>query len=313
MLKLHRLGRKYLDFEFTVRDEARLRIIERPGLWMDAPRLAAILEELREVVRTTIPGGLHYGVLSGEKRRLDNAIISILYESRTHRPIAFNAYSLLRIELHGRPADVLHLGLVMVDPDYQIKGYTWVVVGLPCLLVFLRHGLQPVWVTSVSQTPAIIGKVAEAFGNVFPSPFPGTRRTYNHLEIARQVVTLHHSAFGVGSDAEFDPESFVIRKAYTGGSDNLKKAFAETMKHRDQRANAMCAEALDYSRGDDFLQVGNIDATHCWEYLLRDVPRDSLPLVLARAGFVLLERSLLPLLHWFSPQRQWGDLRPWRL
>jgi hypothetical protein len=312
MLKLHRLGRKYLDFEFTVRDEARLRIIERPGLWMAPARLATILEELRAVVRTTIPQGLDYGVLSAEKRRLDNAIISILYESRSRRPIAFNAYSLLRIELHGRPADVLHLGLVMVDPAYQIKGYTWVVVGLPCLLVFLRNGLQPVWVTNVSQVPAIIGKVAEAFGNVFPSPFAGTRRTYNHLEIARQVVTLHRSAFGVGIEAEFDAESFVIRNAYTGGSDNLRKTFAETMQHRDQRANAMCADTLDYSRGDDFLQVGSIDAAHCWEYLLRDVPRDSLPLVLARAGFVLLERSLLPLLHWFSPQRQWGDLRPWR-
>jgi hypothetical protein len=206
---------------------------------------------------------------------------------------------------------VLHLGLVMVDPAYQTQGYTWVVVGLPCLLVFLRNGLQPVWVTSVSQVPAIIGKVAEGFGNVYPSPFPGSRMTYSHLEIARQIMALHRSAFGVGADARFDPESFVIRNAYTGGSDNLKKTFAETMKHRDPRANDMC-KALDYARGDDFLQVGTIDAARCWDYLWRDVPRDSLPRVLAQAAFVLLERSALPLLHWFSPHRQWGDLRPWR-
>lgn len=312
MFKLHRLGRKYLDFEFTVRDEARLRIIERPGLWMDAGQLAVIVEELRTVVRAAIPGGLAYGILSGDKRRLDNAVISLLYEARSHRAIAFNAYSLLRIELHGRPADVLHLGLVMVDPAFQTQGYTWVVVGLPCLLVFLRNGLQSVWVTSVSQVPAIIGKVAEGFGAVFPSPFPGARRTYTHLEIARQVMQLHRSAFGVGAEARFDPESFVIRNAYTGGSDNLKKSFADTAKHRDRRANDMCVGALDYGRGDDFLQVGLIDAAHCWDYLWRDVPRDSLPRVLARAGFVLLERWALPLLHWFSPQRQWGDLRPWR-
>jgi hypothetical protein len=312
MLKLHRLGRHFLDFEFSVRDEARLRIIERPGLWMAPAQLASIVEQLHEVVRTNIPEGLQYGVLGAERRRLDNAIVSILYESRSHRPIAFNAYSLLRIELHGRPADVLHLGLVMVDPAYQTKGYTWVVVGLPCLLVFLRNGLQPIWVTSVSQVPAIIGKVAEGFGNVFPSPFPGSRRTYTHLEIARQIMALHRSAFGVGHEGEFDPESFVICNAYTGGSDNLKKSFAESMKHRDERANELCAHALDYTRGDDFLQVGVIDAAHCWEYLMRDVPGHLLPRVLGRAAFVLLEHSLLPLLHWFSPQRQWGDLRPWR-
>jgi hypothetical protein len=34
MIHLHKLGRKYLDFEFPVKNEARLRIVERPGLWM---------------------------------------------------------------------------------------------------------------------------------------------------------------------------------------------------------------------------------------------------------------------------------------
>jgi hypothetical protein len=28
--------------------------------------------------------------------------------------------------------------------------------------------------------------------------------------------------------------------------------------------------------------------------------------------FVLAERLLLPLWHWFSPNRQWGELRPRR-
>ena len=244
MIHLHKLSRKYLDFEFSVKDEARLRIIERPGLWMSRHALDTIVGQLRQVVKTLIPAGLDYGILSGEKRRLDQAIISILYDQKTRRPIAFNVYSYLEVELHGRSTTILHLGLVMVDPAYQAKGYTWVVVGLPCLLVFLRSGLQPVWFTSVTQVPAIVGKVAEAFANVYPSPFGNAHRSFAHVAIATQVMDKHRDVFGVGPEAEFDEEAFVIHNAYTRGSDNLKKTFAVATKHRDERVNEMCSKAL---------------------------------------------------------------------
>lgn len=313
MIHLHKLSRKYLDFEFPVKNEARLRIIERPGLWMSRHALDTIVGQLHQVVRTLIPAGLDYGVLSGDKSRLDQAIISILYDQRTRTPIAFNVYSYLDVELHGRPLTILHLGLVMVDPAYQAKGYTWVVVGLPCLLVFLRNGFRPVWFTSVTQVPAIVGKVAEAFANVYPSPFRKAHRSFAHLAIAAQVMDKNRDVFGVGPEAEFDEDAFVIRDAYTRGSDNLKKTFAATTKHRDERVNEMCSQALDYQRGDDFFQVGMINFACSCDYLLRTVPRDSLPSLLYRVMFVVLGRLILPVWHWFSPNRQWGDLRPWHL
>jgi hypothetical protein len=310
VLKLYRLARRYLDFEFSLRDGATLRIVERPGRWMRPQVIEALLSDMQTVAKTHIPAGLHYGILSGKKERLDNAIISLLYDGSTRKPIAFNAYSLLDIELHGRPADVLHLGLIMIDPRYQALGYTWVIVGLPCLLVYLRSGFQTVWISNVTQVPAIVGKVAEAFSEIHPSPFNQTRRSFAHLSIARQLFERHRSAFGVGDDAWFDPEHFVIRNAYTGGSDDLRKRFEDTTHHRDPRANDFCRERLDYERGDDVIQIGLINFACVKEYLLRGVPRDSLPRLVFSALLVLIGRLVLPVVHWFHPGRQLGDLRP---
>ncbi|MGQ0578350.1 MAG: hypothetical protein ACT4PQ_05495 [Betaproteobacteria bacterium] len=312
MIHLHKLGRKYLDFEFPVKNEARLRIVERPGLWMGRGALEQLLADVRQVAKTVIPSGLDYGVLRGDKRRLDDAILSILYDRASGKPIAFNAYSFLDVEVHGRGVNVLHLGLIMVDPAFQAQGYTWVIVGLPCLMVFLRNGMSPVWITSVTQVPAIFGKVAEAFADVYPSPSGKLRRSFAHLTIARQVMERHRDAFGVGPQAQFDEDNFIIRDAYTSGSEALRKTYEGTTKHRDDAVNEMCRDRLDYLRGDDFLQVGAINFACAREYLLRTVPRDSLPSLLYRLMFVLSGRLLLPLWHWFSPNRQWGDLRPRR-
>jgi len=163
----------------------------------------------------------------------------------------------------------------------------------------------------VTQTPAIVGKVSETFSDVFPSPEPGARRSFEHLLLARQIMRRHRRAFGVGDDAVFDEARFVVANAYTGGSDALKKRFDAAPRHRHAQFNDFCARELDYQRGDDLLQIGRIDLAASRRYLLEIVPRSSLPAVLATLGFILLQRVALPAIHWFSADRAWGLLRPW--
>ena len=83
-------------------------------------------------------------------------------------------------------------------------------------------------------------------------------------------------------------------------------------KHRDQLYNEMCRTQLDYDRGDDFLQIGRFNITAARNYLLRSVPRRSLPALLYRVAFLFLGSALVPVLHWFTPSKPMGDLRPWR-
>jgi hypothetical protein len=299
----------YLDLSIPVTREVRIRVIENPGRWMPSGEFTPLLEAMREVTRRGIGEDLHYGVLSGDPQRLRNAIITLLYDRASGNLVAFNALSYLPLELRGREIQAVHLGLVMVDPGYRAKGLSWVLYGLTSMLIFVRRGLRPLWMSNVTQVPAIVGKVSESFPNAFPNPFADSRRSFDHLCVAREIMRKHRVVFGVGAEAGFDEERFVITNAYTGGSDNLKKTFAAAPKHRDARANGLCESQLDYARGDDFLQIARLDQAVALRYLLRDVPRHSLPAVLYRLLFLLLGRFFMPLLHWLSPGVPMGDLR----
>lgn len=300
---------RYLDVTWSAGAGVVVRVVERPGRWMSEEAQRALLADLRAVVAKTLDQGLEYGVLTGDPERLRQAIVTILYDRATGAPIAFNALSVMDVELRGRPIEALHLGLVMVDPGYRTQGLSWVLYGLTCILVFFRKGLRPVWISNVTQVPAVIGKVAEGFTSAFPNPFEPSRRSFDHLTVAREIMRRHRHVFGVGPEAGFDEERFVITDAYTGGSDNLKKTFDEAPKHRDERANELCRSELDYDRGDDFLQLARLDLGTARGYLLREVPRDSLPAVVWQLVFGVLAGVVLPVLHWLKPAEAFGELR----
>jgi hypothetical protein len=181
-------------------------------------------------------------------------------------------------------------------------------------LLFLRGGLRPFWISNVTQVPSVVGMVSETFSNVWPSPRAPSRRafahqTFAHQTLARQMMARHRAAFGVGDDAEFDEAASIIRNAYTGGSDDLKKTFADAPKHRDIIYNDWCRDHLDYVRGDDVLQIARMDVAAARRYALAHIPPRSAPALIAAAFFLLLQSLALPLLHWLDPRRPLGALR----
>lgn len=291
------------------------RIVERPGLALSGPEAQALIADLRTVATLTLGHeALDYGVLGGDAGRLADCVVTVVYQGRgaAVRPVAFNVLSLLDIELEGQPAQVMHLGLVMVDPAFRGRGMSATLYGLTCVLMFLAGQGRPLWISNVSQVPAVVGMVAETFSDVFPSPRPGARRSFDHLMLARQIMALHRSAFGVGAEAGFDETRFVITDAYTGGSDALKKTFEQAAPHRAEAYNAFCRDLLDYGRGDDLIQIGRIDMAAAGRYLRKVAPPTT---AMGLGGLVLImaaRMAVLPLLYWLSARRPWGVLRPWK-
>jgi len=305
------LTQDHLALTLAVAPDIQARIVERPGLWMGDRELEALVADLRAVAARTVPGGpLDYGVLTGSRERLSHSILTVLHERDGGRPVAFNALAVMDVTLHGAPTTVVHLGLVMVDPQARSKGFSWVLYGPTCIILFARQQLRPLWLSNVTQVPAIVGMVAESFADVFPRPDTAARRSFEHLLLAREIMARHRHVFGVGPEAGFDEERFVITNAYTGGSDTLKKTFEQAPKSRNAIYNAFCAHELDYERGDDVLQIGRLDLAAAQRFVLKDVPRRSLPAVAATLAAVSLNRLILPLLYWLSADRQWGILRP---
>ena len=310
MLSLATFGRSYLNETVSARGGARVRIVERPGRWMTLPQLEALVADLQRVVRAATPAGaLGYGAASGDRERLDSAIITIVYDSRD-TPVAFNALTLIPCELRGRPVDVLHLGLVMVDPAHRAGGLSGVLYGLTAFLLFARRRMRPLWVSNVTQVPAVFGMVSEAFDSVYPTSDFSSRQSYDHLHLARQIMARHRAVFGVGDDAEYDEARAIIRNAYTGGSDNLKKSFCDAPKHRHEVHNESCRAALDYERGDDFLQLGQVTLRAARGYFTRSAS-DISPVALAlKFSLLALEALVAPVIQWFAADTPMGDLRP---
>jgi hypothetical protein len=300
-----------IDLSLRTHAGLRTRIVERPGQSLDEAELDHLVAQLRTVAGKTLEAGsLTYGIFSGERAPLSRAVVTLICEEATGRPIAFNALSVMDVELDGEPTEVTHLGLVMVDPEVQGQGLSWVLYGLTTLILFARDGLRAKWISNVTQVPAVFGMVCETFSDVFPATPPASRQSFAHLQLARGIIRDHRAVFGVGDDAGFDEARFVITNAYTGGSDALKKTFEAAPRHRNQQYNAFCARELDYERGDDVLQLGRIDLAGARRYLLREVPAGSLPALLAASAVLALQRLVLPLVHWMDDTRAFGTLRP---
>ncbi len=308
---LKAMSQPTIDLSLRTHAGLRTRIVEFPGASLPPAELDALVSQLKAVATKTLPQErLTYGIFSGQAEPLARAVVTLISEEETGRPIAFNALSVMDVELDGEPTQVTHLGLVMVDPDVRGQGLSWVLYGLTALVLFARDGLRPKWISSVTQVPAVVGMVCDTFSDVFPQPSSGAHQSFAHLQLARGIMRDHRAVFGVGEEAGFDEQHFVITNAYTGGSDALKKTFEAAPKHRDEAYSDFCARELDYARGDDVLQLGRIDLAGARRYILREVPHGSLPALLAASAMLALQRLVLPIAYWMDDTRAFGTLRP---
>jgi len=277
---------------------------------MAPTELASVVADLQSVVAASVPEGtLDYGAASGDPERLDASILTIVY-AKDGKPVAFNALSILDCELRGRPVEVMHLGLVMIDPGYRSSGLSGILYGLTSFLLFARRRMRPLWISNVTQVPAVFGMVAESFDRVYPTSRPSDRQRYEHVHLARQMMARHRHVFGVGPEAGFDERRSVITNAYTGGSDNLKKGFEDATRHRHEIHNETCRRELDYDRGDDFLQLGQMTMRSARMYFTRSKSIISPRALALQFALRVLESLVAPALQWFDADQPMGDLRP---
>lgn len=304
------LRRETLKLQFRASPKHIVYIYERPGEILEPAELDWLAGQCRTVVRACLDGkDLDYGLFDPDTDAWSHSVITLVCRTHDKVPVAFNAMPLLPVKRAGRDEHVLHLGLVMVDPSERSGGLSWILYGLTCFALFLRGGLRPLWVSSVTQVPTVVGMVAETFSNVFPAQ-QGTQQSFAHHHLAHQIMKRHRAAFGVGEDAGFDPDRQIITDAYTGGSDNLKKSFDIATKHRVERYNDYCEQQLDYGRGDDVLQIGVIDLGAGQRFLSRSVPRSALPQLAVQALVLATGAVIAPLIQWLDASTPFGRLRP---
>jgi hypothetical protein len=284
-------------------DDLEFVVYERPGSWCSEAELSTLVNDLRTVARMCqgekdIPT---YGPLSGRREDLAFRIISVAYDRKAQRPVGFSAQAYLPLtEGHFR-TEVVHLGLIYVEPSLQGKSVSYLLSLLPNVLILLKSGFRNLWVSSVSQVPAVVGLVASNYSNVYPSYRASDRQTFWHRKLATLIMERHRSVFGVGSEAEFDLDSQIIRNSYTGGSDQMKKSYQDSTPHRNTEVNEMCRLQLNYERGDDFLQLGRLGNDVILGLFKNKIKNLSRFHILGNLFLILIVSALVPALRWIIP------------
>jgi hypothetical protein len=273
------------EVRVRLREDVEATIYDRPGLWMDDARLGRLQDDIARVASAAVPGQLRYGVLLRERRPFENRLIVI-----GRRPpaspgdgegaeiLGFNALPWLEVRLPRRTVTVMHMGLLIIHPRHQRQGLQGLLYCLGAFNAYHRAKQRPVWVSNVTEVPAVFGAVCDQFAGPHPhyarrgaAPPPGYR------ELAAAIFAQHRQEFGVGPEARFDDQRFVITGSYTGGSEALKKERDKAPRYRVEACNDFCRAELDYARGDDFLQICQMDATVITNWLTRRIPADLRP------------------------------------
>ena len=298
------IGKTYFEFKFESGRGETVHILEKPEYLLDEIEQKSLREEIYALSLKCTPNNqaLDYGIFNDPNHNniLNQCILTLIRDNNSNKLIAFNCLPLLDLTLKNKPIYFVHLGLVMIDPDYRSKGLLYILYGLTVVIMFCRKRLTPIWVSNVTQVPAVVGSFSEGFNNVFPNALKNSRRSFDHLSLVRQIMLNHRHVFGVGNDAEFDEKMFIIKNAYTGGSDNLLKTWNQVTKYRNDSVNDFCQKHLNYDRGDDFIQIGKFDFFALQKYIIRMIPAKSLILILNNIFIVFLQSILLPVYHWFK-------------
>ncbi len=295
-------GKDFLSIRLSI-GRFDLEFWERPGLWCTDAQLATMTAELRTVAAAGQRGKPvpQYGVLLGDRKDLCRRIITVAYDREQKKAVGFNAIVLLDLDVGVRTETVLHLGLTYIDPSSQGQALPALLYGASTFLTFFKGGLRAFWVSNVTQVPSVIGKFCSTYSEAYPSPVVPVRQTFSHLTLARQIMRTERAAFGVADDAPYDEVRSVILDAYTGGSDELKKTFAEAPKHRDPRVNAWCEKELNYARGDDVLQLGRCSLGTAVRFLREKLPKGSAVQLIYQAVVLLAFGTVIPVVRWLIP------------
>jgi hypothetical protein len=296
----------YFYCELSVGDGISFKIWERPGLWASSEELNKISKEIYEVSVSgqngkNIP---EYGVLSGDIEDLKNRVITIGYDNKTGKPIGYAAQIYFDLTLGMNEVVVLHLGLVFVSKSFQKKAILSLLYVLPNILLLLKRGFRPLWISSVTQVPAIVGVVGDYYENVYPNPLSNNEQSVMHKSIGRAIMKDYRKSFGTGEDAVYDEEKQLILNSYTGGSDNLKKSFDETPKYRKEIINDYCKKFLDYNRGDDILQIGILSSSLIHRFFTNKLQGISYIRYGLYLSIVAIFLTFLPVLRWLTRKQE---------
>jgi len=222
---------------------------------MSQDALEALQHRLRTVAAARFGYEPRYSYFSDTRFFADKVIV-LCSDKSGERDHCFCAMCYLG-EHEGRTA--VHLGSVFSASEN--KGYLNYLYTFGLLFIALKTGLlRKIFITSLTHTPKIFGIVSDGFENVYPTADPTRVPSPMHLAMRDRLIKHYIEPEWDLPAAVECHENFVIpslRKQKNG--EVMFPDTAETVpKYRVESANKRLTSLLDYQRGDEILQVGEL-------------------------------------------------------
>jgi hypothetical protein len=237
----------------------------RPGKAWDKATHLRYQKEFSKVAAACFDEVPSYQVMSATLKDLENYVI-VVARNEQGQMVGFVSGIILPMP---RRKQVLHLGLTCVDPNFRNRSLTHLLTSKMILLFFQRHTKgRRFWITNCACVLSSLANVALHFEKVYPSPFYKKPPSKTYAMIAEEVSTKYRDLMYVHKGAKFNPKSFIFEGSVEGtvfAKDGMDKRF----HHRNKHLTNYYQNLINFERGDEVLQIGQVSALAYPKYLLR--------------------------------------------
>lgn len=233
-----------------------IQLLVRPNRKLSEGSFEHLASEVREVAATCFDELPEYQIIRGTRRSYDDKVVAVAWRA-DGKMAGFCSCLLIQVPEVG---EVLHLGLTCVRPEDRGAGLTHKLTRKAVAGTLLRR--RPVgrlWVSNCAAVLSSLGNVAMHFHKVYPSPFTTTPPSEKHLKIARLIDREYRDEIFIHPDAHFDADDFVMRGS-VAGTVFEKEEGDSRFHHRQNSLNEFYKGLMDFSNGDEVLQIGYASA-----------------------------------------------------
>ncbi|WP_022664359.1 N-acetyltransferase [Desulfospira joergensenii] len=243
----------------------RIEVYNRPGRHLSDREFKSLVQNLQKIACSCFNELPDYQAMKGTREALSDKLISLAWD-KDNQPAGFCSMVFLPVKGLGK---VLHLGLTCVDPMARGNRLTHALVKKALTGYLLKQNpFGRIWVSNCAAVLSSLGNVAMHFENVYPSPFTPGSPGRTHIKIARAINEHFRDKMYVLPEAVLDENSFIFKGSVKDTVFHKNEGDFKYF-HRKKYLNQYYAGMMDFSQGDEVLQIGYFRLASILKYYLR--------------------------------------------
>jgi hypothetical protein len=222
---------------------------------MDDGQLAALKQDL-DHVNTTSGRKFEYGIF---EPGIEPDAIREFFSHTTICVMRLEGEAVgffYNVVLREASSAVIHAGLIVVAHN---RGVNLVKVPYMHMALLQRRLFGSYYFTSISATPSIIGAFCDTFSGAWPNYRGNMIRppSGKYIGVLTLLVDEYIRKHFPEGQVSVDPRRFVMRSP--SSAMGFEQDMRKLARYHNLAANMFCSYWLDYSKGEDLIQIGRMD------------------------------------------------------